>query len=73
MFYKELAPEELRREYWTERRALYQATEFARNVTAPRGRRVMARQVGAIDRRFTLICNVARKRGIDLLNGPVAE
>jgi hypothetical protein len=73
MYYMEATPEELRREYRAERAALYTATELARHVSSPGGRRKMARVIGAKDRRFELICNVARKRGIDLLDGPVAD
>ena len=73
MYYKELTEAELRREYWAERRALYNVTSLAQHVTSPGGRRKVARMTDGPNRRFEIICAVARKRGIDLLNGPVAE
>jgi hypothetical protein len=73
MYYMTEPAEVLRREYREERRALYRVTELARHVRQPAALRKLARQTAAVDRRFTLICNVARKRGIDLLDGPVAE
>jgi hypothetical protein len=73
MLYKDMTPEELRREYWAERKGLAGAADLAVAVTTGRGRKTAARITGAKLRRFDLICNVARKRGIDLLDGPVAE
>jgi hypothetical protein len=73
MFYKELTAEELRREYRAERAALASATNLAQHVSSPGGRRKVARMIDGPNRRFEIICAVARKRGIDLLAGPVAE
>jgi hypothetical protein len=73
MFYKELTEAELRREYWAERRALAGAAGLAQHVSSPGGRRKVARMIDGPNRRFELICAVARKRGVDLLAGPVAE
>ena len=67
MRYMDMTPAQLREAYWTERNGLYNVTELARSVSSPRGRRTLASQTGAKLRRFDLICNVARKRGIDLL------
>lgn len=67
MRYMDMSAEQLRAEYWAERRGLYSAGELARHVSSPRGRRMLAGQTGDKLARFDLICNVARKRGIDLL------
>lgn len=67
MRYMDMTPAQLREAYWTERNGLYNVTELARSVSYPSSRKTLARQTGAKLRRFDLICNVARKRGIDLL------
>jgi hypothetical protein len=73
VFYKELTAEELRREYWAERNALAGACNLAPHVSSPSGRRRVARMIDGPNRRFEIICAVARNRGIDLLDGPVAD
>jgi hypothetical protein len=68
----DMEPDQLRREYWTERNGLASVGDLARSVTTPRGRRTAARLTGPKLNRFDLICNVAAKRHIDLL-APIAE
>jgi hypothetical protein len=67
MFYMTAEPNDLRAEYWSVRRSLYNTTELARHVSAPKGRRSLAGSTGRLLREFDLITNIARKRGIDLL------
>jgi hypothetical protein len=67
MLYKDMPAGQLRAEYWTERNGLASAGNLACSVTTARGRRTAARLTGSKLRRFDLICNVARSRGIDLL------
>jgi len=67
MRYMDMTPEQLQAEYWTERNGLYNVSELARSVRSPRGRRTLGAQTAAKLRRFDLICNVARKRGIVLV------
>jgi hypothetical protein len=67
MHYMSATPAELRAEYWTERNAVAGVGNLARSVTTAKGRRTAARLTESKLRRFDLICNVARKRGIDLL------
>jgi hypothetical protein len=67
MLYKDMTPDQLREEYRAERAGLAGVGNLACNVTTARGRKTAARLTGAKLRRFDLICNVARSRGIDLL------
>lgn len=67
MRYMDMTPARLREEYWAERNGLATVGELARHVTSRGGRRTLGRQTGDKLARFDLICNVARKRGIDLL------
>lgn len=67
MRYMDMTPDQLRAEYWAERNGLYNVGNMARSVSSPRGRRTLGNQTARKLYRFDLICNVARKRGIDLL------
>jgi hypothetical protein len=67
MLYKDMTPAALRAEYWTERNGLASVSNLACAVTTPNGRKTAARLTGPKLRRFDLICNIARSRGIDLL------
>lgn len=67
--YMDMTPDELRAAYREERRRLHNIGTMAQSVTSPKGRKMLARQTGPALERFDLICNVARKRGIDLLAG----
>lgn len=67
MRYMDMDPAQLRAEYWAERNGLAAVGTLACSVTTGRGRRTAARLTGSKLGRFDLICNVAGKRGIDLL------
>lgn len=73
MRYMDMTPAQLREAYWTERNGLAQVGDLARSVSSPRGRRIVAGQWGRKLDRFDLICNVARKRDIDLLATDTTE
>jgi hypothetical protein len=67
VLYKDMTASQLRAEYWAERNGLAGVADLACAVTTARGRKTAARLTGAKLRRFDLIVNVARSRGIDLL------
>ena len=67
MHYMTATPAELRAAYQDERNGLASVGTLACSVTTSRGRKTAGRLTAAKLRRFDLICNVARKRGIDLL------
>lgn len=67
MRYMDMSPAQLREAYWAERTGLYNTGQMACSVTSPRARRTLGGITASKLNRFDLICNVARKRGIDLL------